>query len=590
MLYCNREYGCKYRPNFDRVKANLLSIVRTVLSLTALMFVSSQALPQSVKTYAIQSTNGELLHLSKLANDSIGLVDITQRLSSYRKEGYLLADINSLLSTNDSLVYEIYLGNKYQFTFIDWRKFPQNYISLAGVRSRRESYSLSALNREIERILDYSGEIGYPFAAVRIDSARYIDGLLGVQLRLDAGPKISYDSLKVSGIEQTKITFLQNWLSIQPGADYQQSRFAGIEQRINRLKFLTLKSAPSIAFVNNLAKVSLELEEERVNTFDGVIGFLQNQGENRLTITGIVDLELYNLFGTGQELELHWQKQKELSQSLDLGYAHPQLFRSVLGLKLDYNQLKEDTTFINRNFSFGLTLPLNVASVYLSYARNSGRILTSELRDPLQPDIADFNVDSYNAQVTFGQFSGKIEDDGWLLDLTASIGDKSILKNPIINEDFYARNDLRTTQYRFGSSFQWQIPIGESFKLYQKMTYNKLINNQLFLNDLYRLGGLNSQRGFNELEFFADEYALSNLEFRWLWSLKSYLFAFYDQSIYHIDINNSDFTDYPSGMGLGLSLSTETGLFQLIYALGRSTNQPIAFNQAKIHFGFTSRF
>ncbi|MEQ8711890.1 MAG: hypothetical protein RIC80_02680 [Cyclobacteriaceae bacterium] len=574
----------------DRVKTNLLSKGRMILSLLTFLMISLQALPQSSKIYLVKSPNNERIHLGEIPSDSAGSVDMAKRLLSYRNEGHLLADINSILSTEDSLVYEVYLGQKYFFTFIDWDKFPQNFISLAGVRSRRNRYSPRALNKEIGRILTYSGEIGYPFAAVKIDSAEYKDGLLGIQLLLDSGPKITYDSLKIDGIQQTRMSFLQNWLSVHPGGIYQQSRFAMIERRINDLNFLTLKSTPSVAFVNNRARISLELEEERVNTFDGVIGFLQNQGDDRLTITGIVDLELYNLFGTGQELELHWQQQKELSQSLDMGYAHPQLFKSVLGLKLDYNQLKEDTTFINRNFSLGLTLPWRAARVYLYYTRSSGRILAAQVEDRLEPEIADFNVDNYNIRLTFGKFTGRINDRGWLLDMTTSIGDKSILRNPVIDDEFYNSTDLRSTQYRFGTSLKWQIPVGEDFKLYQRLAFNKLINDQLFLNDLYRFGGLNSQRGFNELEFFAEQYALSNLELRWLWNAKSYLFAFYDQSIYDLAINSTRQRDHPLGLGLGLTLSTETGLFRLVYALGQSEDQPMTFNQAKIHFGFTSRF
>lgn len=263
----------------DRVKANLLSKGRIILSLLTFLMISLPALPQSSKTYLVKSPNNERLYLGEISSDSAGSADIAERLLSYRNEGHLLADINSIWFTEDSLVYEVYLGEKYYFTFIDWDKFPQNFISLAGVRSRRNRYSPRALNKEIGRILTYSGEIGYPFAAVKIDSAEYKDGLLGIQLLLDSGPKITYDSLKIDGIRQTRMSFLQNWLSVQPGSIYQQSRFAMIERRINDLNFLTLKSTPSVAFVNNRARISLELEEERVNTFDGVIGFLQNQGD-----------------------------------------------------------------------------------------------------------------------------------------------------------------------------------------------------------------------------------------------------------------------------------------------------------------------
>lgn len=573
----------------DKVNANLLRKDRTILCLV-FFFVWMQALPQSSKKYLITSADGKPIYSGEIANDSLARIDVDQRLWRYRNEGYLLADINDVRATEDSLQYEIYTGAKYSYTFIDWKKFPQNFVALAGVKSRRDRYTPRAFQREIRRILDYSGEIGFPFAAVQVDSAHYAEGVLGVQLLLDSGPRITYDSLDIEGIRQTKVPFLQNWLSIQPGDIYQQSRFAGIARRMDRLDFLTLKSPPSVAFVNNQARVSLKLEEERINTFDGVIGFLQNQGDNRLTVTGIVDLELHNLFGTGQELELHWQQQKELSQSLDLGYAHPQLFRSVLGLQMDYNQLKEDTTFINRNFSAGLTLPWKSVQVSMHYARNSGRILATEISDRRAPDIADFNVDNYNVNFTFGRFSGRVNARGWKMAMNVSIGDKTILRNPVIDEQFYNTTDLRTTQYAIGTALQWQVPLGEAFRLYQNITFKMLLNEQLFRNDLYRFGGLNSLRGFNELQFFADRYGLSNLELRWLWNAKSYVFGFYDQAYYHIDISGLSVTDGPSGLGLGLALSTDTGLFKLVYALGRSTNQPIAFNQAKIHFGFTSRF
>jgi len=572
------------------VKSKLATYCGSILVHTLLGLISIETFGQPEIPYKIIKVSGELIDQGIVNSDSGMTAKVQEIIQAYRTSGYLLADVNRDKTVPDTLVYEVYQGRKYDFTFIDWQKFPRNYINLAGVRTRRNRYSPTALTREISRILDYSGEIGYPFAQVKIDSANYSEGLLGVQLLLDLGPRINFDTLDVIGLKKTKNSYLEHHLGIVPGQLYQQSRIEQLENKIDKLNFLSLKKTPSIAFVNNLAKVNIDLEEERINTFDGVIGLLQNEGDDRLTITGIVDLELYNLFGTGKSLELHWQQQRELSQSLDMSYGHPQLFKSALGLGFDYNQLKEDTTFVNRNIEMGLSLPWKRVRFDFSYSRATGRILSGFVADPEVPDVADFNIDNYNLKVGIGRFSSQSIRKQWEAILGIKVGDKRILRNPLISDVYYNSIDLRTTQYGFSGEWRWLLPIGEQLVLYQHLYAQKLVNQQLFLNDLFRLGGLNSLRGFNELEFFANEYALSNIELRWLWNNQSYFFGFYDQAFFSLDVADVQTVDQPLGVGAGVSLTTETGIFRLVYALGKSSEQPLSFNQAKIHFGFTSRF
>jgi hemolysin activation/secretion protein len=129
-----------------------------------------------------------------------------------------------------------------------------------------------------------------------------------------------------------------------------------------------------------------------------------------------------------------------------------------------------------------------------------------------------------------------------------------------------------------------------SIYLFHRIRAKAIYNEVLFGNDLFRLGGLNTLRGFNELEFFANQYALSNLEFRWLWSKESYFLLFYDQSFYQIKLKNIQNSDQPAGLGIGLVLATTNGIFRLVYSLGSSATQSFNFNTAKVHFGFTSKF
>lgn len=116
-----------------------------------------------------------------------------------------------------------------------------------------------------------------------------------------------------------------------------------------------------------------------------------------------------------------------------------------------------------------------------------------------------------------------------------------------------------------------------------------MANKNLFLNDLFRLGGLNSIRGFNENFFFAKRYVYANFEPRFYFDNYSYFLLFFD--VAGMQGNTiREAVDYPISFGAGLSLETGEGAFNFIYALGKSSTQQLGFNFSKIHFGYTGRF
>ena len=66
--------------------------------------------------------------------------------------------------------------------------------------------------------------------------------------------------------------------------------------------------------------------------------------------------------------------------------------------------------------------------------------------------------------------------------------------------------------------------------------------------------------------------------------------VFFDGSYLGLDINSESYTDYPFGVGAGISISTGAGLLNLIYAVGKSNDQPFSVRFSKIHIGYTGRF
>ena len=176
------------------------------------------------------------------------------------------------------------------------------------------------------------------------------------------------------------------------------------------------------------------------------------------------------------------------------------------------------------------------------------------------------------------------------MDIQAAFGRKTILKNAGFDDSVYEGVDFETIQFTTEDAVSGLLQFKNAYFLYSKISGGLMINERLFHNDLYRLGGLNSIRGFNENFFYASRYLLGTLEFRMYFNSISSLFAFYDQSYVYYNLEDSQFNDTPFGIGLGMNIESGNGLFTLVYALGQTQEQPLDFRLSKIHFGYISAF
>lgn len=106
---------------------------------------------------------------------------------------------------------------------------------------------------------------------------------------------------------------------------------------------------------------------------------------------------------------------------------------------------------------------------------------------------------------------------------------------------------------------------------------------------MYRFGGLNTLRGFNEEQLFASTKAQLTFEYRFLLDESSNVFLFYDQCFYE-NVASSYYNDKPFGFGGGISFGSNIGVFAITYAIGKEFSNPIDLRSSKIHFGYTAYF
>jgi hemolysin activation/secretion protein len=134
------------------------------------------------------------------------------------------------------------------------------------------------------------------------------------------------------------------------------------------------------------------------------------------------------------------------------------------------------------------------------------------------------------------------------------------------------------------------IPLGGRHVIDLGTISGYIYNQELFVNELYRIGGLKSLRGFDEESIYASAYSIGKLEYRYLLEQNSFLFVFFNAAKYENKSRTIHLNDTPFGFGAGIDFETKIGIMSVSYAFGKQFNNPIYFRNGKIHFGIVNYF
>lgn len=523
---------------------------------------------------------------------------LQDQLLRLRSEGYLLAEVVSSQygsTQHQSVVIETF--QRFDWMGLRTGNLPENLLFRSGydpLAFERKPVNYQSLTRLFEKILDEAQRTGYPFASIRLDSLVRNESGFAASLDFDPGPLIRFDTLNITGNSKTKPIFLAKTLRLVPGDPFSQRQVDRALLSLRTIPYLQVSGEPSLSFQNEEATLYLPVNDRRINSIDGIIGVLPNEIEgNRLLVTGQFDVVLYNVSGRGRNYRMNWQRLSQYSQNLRLHATEPMVFGSGIDVSASFFLLKEDTTFLNRDVKLELGYRVN-PRLYLSFfnRRQAGDLLsTFHLREATElPPAADFRFTNYGMDLEFVDLDDAFfPKRGSRADLEIGIGNKRLLQNTGLPPQLYQNLLDRTLQYYLEAGYSyyhlWRSTLGTVFHV----RAGHMENPNLLLNDLFRLGGLKTIRGFNENHFFASQYAYVNIEPRFYFDTSSYFLIFADAAAM-VNRVNASARAFPYSFGGGFSLQTKGGLFHFVYALGNSTDQPLGFNYSRIHFGYTGRF
>ncbi len=560
MPWCRRVYGHKFRPCRNITTITLQEVARIVLLCVILFSARASFGQQEIRIF-------EDLHVVDVWNEVDSLAIISRanaRIRSLWKQGYLFAVIDSVTRT---AVY-LHRGSRVLVENPQMTEWKQVF-------------------KQAEQELEQAVNTGYAFAQIAWDSLGWQEERMRFSFRLEKGPILMFDSLVLLSPIKTRPSYIQRMLDIESGTVYSERNFQAISDKIRRVPFLSLNRPPDVSFQSSSVWTYLDLEERAQGSFQGVLGILPNQatGEGVL-FTGNLDLHLVNLFKTGKQLDFAWAQFAEQSQRLDVAYYYPFIAGTSFHLTTLFKLFKQDTSFLNREVglagSFFISPQIEMG---VGFEQSTASILTSDVDRIVTQNWLDFDQDWYS--LTLKHDDGVTGSSKPFLNYSAgvSIGARKVNRNFRLPPEVYDTVRMQTTNMKISAWIETQRPLTPKTFLYADINAAHVANRQDFSNQLYRVGGLQTLRGFNEQFFFTSSFLITQLEWRLFFEEESYLFAFYDQGFLH-----TAQWEVPLGLGGGFSLLTSSGLFSFVLAVGKSDDIPIELANMKIHFGYLSRF
>jgi outer membrane protein assembly factor BamA len=557
-----------------------------------LLFFSSSILGQ--KNYKLTFSTNAYQNFKKIPTDRF--TDSIQAhtylklfQSSAVKEGYLLASIDSISYLKNELKAGFYLGPIFKKAFLtisneDIQFFKKhmhvNEKFLTGI-----SFSPNTISSILNKMQNTLENNGYPFGKVSLDSVTIKNENLYANVIVQKNQFFKWTEIHIKGDTSISKVFLTNIIRIKEGDKYNADELKSISQRLKQINFLKEIKPHEILFTNSGVELFLYIKSNPVSSVNGAVGLQPDSKSEKVSLTGDLSLKLLNTLKKGELLDFNWKSLQSQTQSVKAKLNYPFILNSPFGIDAQLNLYKRDTTYLETKSNIGIQYFLKGGNYFKVFYQNySSSILSGGKNNPNFVNLGSVKSNNYGISLNRKQLDYVPNPSrGFVLESEISIGTKKFKitdTSAVINSNNF-RGEVNM-------EFYVQVAKRHILKLSNQTEFYN--NEKIFQNEVYRFGGLNSQRGFNEEELFATTKSIVSIEYRFLVDKNSRAFLFYDQSWYENNSTISYYNDKPFGFGAGFSFGTNLGIFSISYGLGKQLDNPILIRNGKIHFGYITYF
>ncbi|MGV9004246.1 hypothetical protein [Flavobacterium sp.] len=489
------------------------------------------------------------------------------------KLGYIDIENKGNDKPNDStFTFKCVLGKKIKHTYIKVEMVDEISF-LEEFKSDTIKISFEETENFIKNISKKLENKGYSMAKTVLKTIRKSDNILYCELKIESGQKRYLNDIVFNGYEKFPVNHKKNLIRLFKNKTFNQENLENLYTNINNFRFINQTKYPEILFKKDSTIAYAYLEKSKSNTFDGIIGFSNNE-QQKIVFNGYLDLLLNNILNSGERLSLFWKSDGQEQRTFAVNFDLPYLFNSPIGLKTELHIFKQDSTFQNTKTSLDLGYFFNYNTrLYLGYESKE----SSDIQNTNSFSISDFKNKFYTS--TFEYIDLNRED---------------FLFPEKINLRIKIGTGNRTSKFQKNS--QLFTSVNTSYNLYLnnrnsinlKLESFYLKSDEYIINEIYRFGGINSIRGFKENSLQASFLSSFQTEYRYRLASNLYIHSIIDYAYYEDKSISSTNTLYGAGFGFGII--TKNGLINIIYANGSTKEQSIKLSNSIIHLSLKTNF
>jgi outer membrane protein assembly factor BamA len=493
--------------------------------------------------------------------------------------GFIDTTIENITKQNDTLFKaELFLGKKVNRILIDYdSSFDAELLNFIDHIEGDNCFELdiSQLESALTELNSQIAEEGDPFSTLQlVNISKLNPDLISADLSIVNNQKRRIDKIIVKGYENFPKSYIKRFLKLRTGKSFKLNAIKEKVELLEDLRFASQIKDPEVLFTQDSTTLYLYVDKTKTNNFDGFLGFGTNENTNKIEFDGYLDLRLINNLNFGETLNLFYKSDEIDQQTIKIDTDLPYLFGSPIGLQVGLRIFRKDSTFLNADQYAKVNYQIDTQQ------RIAVGITSTNSTNLLESDTAtlnDYTSNYYtlNYNYTKSQFYDPLFPINFLFDVSAGFGAR-------------ANNLGKQNQRVFNLDTYKIFNLNNKNSVYLKLNGALLSSDDYLDNELFRFGGINSIRGFEENSLVANLYGVINTEYRYRLSNSLYVHSVFDAAYFQNQLTDSG--EKLFGFGFGLGLLTNSGLFRLNYSSGKTEDRPFKLSDSKVHVSLTATF
>jgi len=511
------------------------------------------------------------INYNKKHKDSAALFnEIYKVQKKLKKNGYFLITIDSVLHEDKKYIAYLHLNQKIDSVNLKYKNAPALIIQKYNFKNNILQIPINLLEKILNEISSSQELKGNAFSKINLYNFEIKNKTLFADINFTPSKKRKIDKVIFKGYENFPQSFIKNHLNINTNSVFNKKKLQEISQLSQALDFASEIKPPETLFTQDSTFVYIYLKKIKGNSFNGLINFT-SQENGKLKFNGHLDLKFKNILNKGENLNLLWNSFGDERQEFSIAAKTPYVFNSKITTEVAFSIYKQDSTFLNTTLNANLNYKIkNNANLYASFSSENSKNTLNDLTN---------NISTYkNYFLGFGYEYKVAKND--------------VFKNNLyylnINPSFGKRKTTNGAfqQIKITTTVSYLLDLNRKNSIYFSNKTGVLNSENHLDNELFRIGGNNSIRGFKEQSIFVKNYLLQNIEYRYLTSKNSYLYTITDLAL----ISTPSSKERLYGFGLGYLFNTNNSQINISSAIGTNSKNPINTKDIQLFVNWTNFF